>query len=202
MRHSGSRGGTRWGRFAGVFGAALAGAALLVTGLSQGALAASFTVSGSAFKISADKLVGEGFVQYGDVDRSADANHAVVVGAFRTATLDNFCQSVFLPKVPLVGDITLVLTSGGPGGMTATDITLGIASLTGDLTLTDTQIGIDAAQLSRGPATAKGQPGMFGLQATTATIGGLRQTAWSTNAQTLRLKNLGLSLRNGKNECF
>jgi hypothetical protein len=174
MRHSGSRGGTRWGRFAGVFGAALAGAALLVTGLSQGALAASFTVSGSTFKISADKLVGEGFVQYGDVDRSADANHAVAVGAFRTATLDNFCQSVFLPKVPLVGD----------------------------LTLTDTQIGIDAAQLSQGPATAKGRPGMFGLQATTATIGGLRQTAWSTNAQTLRLKNLGLSLRNGKNECF
>jgi hypothetical protein len=100
--------------------------------------------------------------------------------------------------VPLVGDITLVLTSGGPDGMTATDITLGIASLSGDLTLTDTQIGIDAAQLTKGPDTAKGMPGSFGLQATTATIGQLRQTAWSTNAQTLRLKNLALSLRTAK----
>jgi hypothetical protein len=202
MRHSASRGRTRWGRFAGVLGGAIAVAALLVTGLSQGAIAASFTVSGSAFQVSADRLVGKGFVQYGAVDRGAGEAHAVAVGAFREATLDNFCQSVYLPKVPLVGDITLVLASGGPGGMTATDIILGIASLSGDLTLTDTQIGIDAAQLSKGPEAAKGGAGQFGLQADTATIGSLRQTAWSTSAQTLRLKNLALSLRSGRNECF
>jgi hypothetical protein len=202
MKRSESRGRTRWGRFAGVFAAALAGAALLVTGLAQGALAASFAVSGGTFQVSADELVGEGFVQYGDVDRGSGQAHVVAIGGFRKASLDNFCQSVFLPKVPLVGDTTLVLTSGGPGGMTATDIILGIASLTGDLTLTDTQIGVDAAQLSKGPDAAKGKPGMFGLQATTATIGSLRQTAWSTSAQTLRLKNLAISLRSGKNECF
>jgi hypothetical protein len=40
------------------------------------------------------------------------------------------------------------------------------------------------------------------MQAGTATIDRLRQVAWSTNAQTLRLKNLSLSLRSGKNECF
>ncbi|MEU3626215.1 cholesterol esterase [Amycolatopsis coloradensis] len=202
MKRSESRGKTRWARFAGIFGLALAGAALLLTGLSQGALAASFAVSGSAFKISADKLVGEGFVQYGDVDQGSGEAHVVAVGAFRKATLDNFCQSVFLPKVPMVGDVTLVLVSGGPGGMESTDIIIGIASLTGDLLLTDTQIGIDAAQLSKGPEAAKGRAGAFGLQASGATIGQLRQIAWSTNAQTLRLKNLALSLRSGKNECF
>ncbi len=202
MKRSESRGRTRWARFAGIFGMALAGAALLLTGLSQGALAASFAVSGSAFKISADKLVGEGFVLYGDVDQGADEAHAVAVGAFRKATMDNFCQSVFLPKLPLVGDVTLVLTSGGPGGMESTDIIIGIASLTGDLLLTGTHIGIDAARLSKGPEAAKGRPGSFGLQADGATIGQLRQTAWSTTAQTLRLKNLALSLRSGKNECF
>ncbi|MEU3623205.1 cholesterol esterase [Amycolatopsis coloradensis] len=202
MKRSEARGRTRWVRFAGVLGGAFAMAALLITGLSQGALAASFTVSGGAFQVSADKLVGEGFVQYGDVDRGATDAHVVAIGAFRKATLDNFCQSVFLPKIPLVGDTTLVLTSGGPGGMAATDIIIGIASLTGDLTLTNTQIGIDASQLSKGPEAAKGRPGAFGLQADTATIGSLRQIAWSTNAQTLRLKNLSLSLRSGKNECF
>ena len=202
MKHPETRGRTRWARFAGVLAVALGCAVALITGLSQGALAASFAVSGSMFQISADQLVGEGFVMYGDVDRGSGEAHPVAVGAFREATLDNFCQSVFLPNVPLVGDMTLVLTSGGPGGMSATDITIGIASLTGDLTLTDTQIGIDAAQLSQGPDTAKGRPGSFGLQARGATIGQLRQTAWSTNAQTLRLKNLALSLRSGRNECF
>ncbi len=202
MKRAESRGRTRWGRFAGIFGTALAGAALLLSGLSQGAIAASFTVSGGMFKISADKLTGEGFVQYGDVDQGTGEAHMVAVGAFREVTLDNFCQSVFLPKVPIVGDVTLVLTSGGPGGMEATDIIIGIASLTGDLVLTDTQIGIDAARLSKGPEAAKGRAGAFGLQASGATIGQLRQTAWSTNAQTLRLKNLVLSLRDGKNECF
>lgn len=202
MKRSQSRGRTRWARFAGIFGMGLAGAALLLTGLSQGALAASFTVSGGTFKISADRLVGEGFVQYGDVDQGTGEAHPVAVGAFRKATLDNFCQSVFLPQVPMVGDITLVLASGGPGGMEATDIIIGISSLTGDLLLTDTQIGIDAALLSKGPEAAKGRAGSFGLQADHATIGRLRQTAWSTNAQTLRLKNLALSLRSGKNECF
>jgi hypothetical protein len=202
MKRPESQGRTRWARFAGVLAVALACAAALITGLSQGALAASFAVSGGMFQVSADKLVGEGFVMYGDVDRGTGEAHVVAVGAFRTATLDNFCQSVFLPKVPLVGDMTLVLTSGGPGGMASTDIILGIASLTGDLTLTDTQIGIDAAQLSKGPDAANGRAGSFGLQASTATIGQLRQTAWSTNAQTLRLKNLALSLRSGKNECF
>lgn len=202
MKSSESRGRIRWARFAGIFGMALAGAALLLTGLSQGALAASFAVSGSAFKISADKLVGEGYVLYGDVDQGSGEAHVVAAGAFRRATLDNFCQSVFLPKVPVVGDVTLVLTSGGPGGMESTDIIIGIDSLTGDLLLTDTQIGIDAAQLSKGPEAAKGRAGSFGLQADSATIGRLRLTAWSTNAQTLRLKNLALSLRGGKNECF
>jgi hypothetical protein len=202
MKRSAARGGTRWARFAAVLVSALAAAAVLVTGLSQGALAASFAVSGTAFQVSADKLVGKGFVLYGGVDRGSGAAHAVAVGAFREATLDNFCQSVFLPGVPLVGAVTLVLTSGGPGGMAATDIVLGIESLAGDLTVTGTHIGVDAAQLTQGPAGAKGRAGGFGMEATTATIGGLRQVAWSTEAQTLRLKNLGLSLRKGRNECF
>ncbi|WP_035282640.1 DUF6230 family protein [Actinokineospora spheciospongiae] len=193
-------GRTRWGRFAGTLGAGLAGAAVLVFGMAQGAVAASFAVSGVSFKVSADKLVGDGFVQLVGVDQGSGAAHPVAVSGFRGAVLDNFCQSVLLRSVPVVGDITLVMVSAGPGGMAATDLVIGVAGLSGDLTLVNPQLGVDAARLDRGPV--KGAAGSFGLQADRATIVGLRQTSWSTSAQTIRLKNIDLSLRKGDQGCF
>ena len=41
---------------------------MLDDGLRPGALAASFSVSGQQFKVSADQLEATGFVQYGTVD--------------------------------------------------------------------------------------------------------------------------------------
>jgi len=193
-------GRTRWGRFAVTLGSGLVGAAVLVLGMAQGAIAASFAVSGVSFKVSADKLVGDGFVQLVGVDQGAGAAHPVAVSGFRSAVLDNFCQSVLLRSVPVVGDITLVMVSAGPGGMAATDLVIGVAGLSGDLTLVNPQLGVDAARLDKGPV--KGAAGSFGLQADRATIVGLRQTSWSTSAQTIRLKNIDLSLRKGDQGCF
>ena len=193
-------GRTRWGRFAVTLGSGLVGAAVLVLGMAQGAIAASFAVSGVSFKVSADKLVGDGFVQLVGVDQGAGAAHPVAVSGFRSAVLDNFCQSVLLRSVPVVGDITLVMVSAGPGGMAATDLVIGVAGLSGDLTLVNPQLGVDAARLDKGPV--KGAAGSFGLQADRATIVGLRQTSWSTSAHTIRLKNLDLSLRKGDKGCF
>ncbi|MFL6127349.1 DUF6230 family protein [Actinophytocola sp.] len=196
------RGRIRWLRFAGVLAAGLALAALLLTGLAQGALAASFAVSGTSFKISADKLVGTGFVQFGGTDNGADGPHAVGVSGFRTAAADNFCQSVALRGLPLVGDVTLRLVSPGPEGMSATNIVLGVAGLTGDMTLVNSAIGVDASQVSQGPPGVLGQPGGFAQQAEQATVVAPRMVAWSATAYTLRLKNLSMSLRAGDDECF
>jgi hypothetical protein len=199
----GERGGrTRWLRFLAVLAAGGVGAGVLMVGMSQGALAASFAVSGTSFKSSADALHGQGLVQFGGVDSGAGAPHPVVVNGFRSASLDNFCQSVFMPKLPVVGDVTMRITAGGRGAMSADNLVVGLDQLTGDLTLGNPQIGVDAGQFTKGPAGIKGAPGTFGIQADSATIGSLKQTAWSTTAQTLRFKGMGMTVRLGRSECF
>ncbi len=202
MLEASEQGRTRWIRFAGVLAAGLVCAVLLLSGLARGALAASFAVSGTSFKISADKLVGTGFVQFGGTDNGPGGAHPVGVSGFRTTVADNFCQSVTLRDLPLVGNITLRLASPGPEGMSATNIVLGVAGLTGDMTLVNSQIGVDAAQVSQGPPGVVGQPGGFAQQAAEATVVAPRMVAWSATAYTLRLKNMSMSLHNGGNECF
>ncbi|MFD9741118.1 DUF6230 family protein [Umezawaea sp. NPDC059074] len=197
-----SSGRTRWSRFVAVFGIGAIGAGALMFGMSQGALAASFAVSGSSFKVSADTLTGKGFVQFGGVDAGSGAAHAVAVNGFKTATLDKFCQSVFVPGVPLVGDVTMRITAADVGGMAAENLVVNLTDLTGDLTLGNPQIGVDAGSLNKGPDGLKGQTGGFGLQADTATIAGLKQTAWSTTAQTIKFTGMGLTVRQGRQECF
>ncbi|TWP53747.1 cholesterol esterase [Lentzea tibetensis] len=195
-------GRTRWSRFVGVLGAGAVGAGFLLFGMSQGALAASFAVSGSSFKVSADGLRGDGFVQFGSVDAGSGQAHAVAVNGFRKATLDSFCQSVFMGSLPLVGDVTMKITAAGNGSMTADNLVVGLTDLNGDLTVTNPQIGVDAGQVDKGPEGLKGTPGAFALQADSAVIGSARLVAWSTTAQTIRFKGLGLSVRQGKQECF
>lgn len=195
-------GRTRWGRFAAVLVAGLAGAAALLFGVSGGALAASFTVSGTMFKTSASELRGEGFVLYGGTDRTADAAHPVAVGGFRSVVMDDFCQSVLLPRLPLLGEVTLKMTSAGTEGMSATDMLLGIDEQFGDLTLVRPSIGVDASQLTEGPPGSGGLAGSFSMQAPSARMAPVRQTAWSATAQTMRLRNLAMSITLGRHECF
>ncbi|RKT54516.1 DUF6230 family protein [Saccharothrix australiensis] len=202
MADSRVRGRTRRGVFAGVLVAGLAVSALLLVAVSRGALAASFAVSGTSFKISADRLEGTGFVQFGGVDGGPEGAHAVSPSAFRTVVLDNFCQSASLRSLPVVGDVTLRIASPGEGGMSATDIVLGVAEQRGDLTLLNPQIGVDAGQVSKGPPGVVGPPGGFGQQADRATIVAPRIEAWSAAASTLRLKNSLLTLHNGGGECY
>lgn len=102
------RGGTRWKRFALVMVPSVVATAAVGVGLAQGALAASFSVSGQSFKVSTDKLDGQDFVQYGSVAvgkdlEGKDASHAVAVSGFSSATITNMCQSVVTPKVPFIG---------------------------------------------------------------------------------------------------
>jgi hypothetical protein len=195
-------GRTRWARFVGVLGIGAAGAGALLFGMSQGALAASFAVSGHDFKVSADSLDSKGFVQFGGVDAGAGKVHVVAVSGFKTATLNKFCQSVFVGNMPIVGDVTMRITADGVGGMSADNLVVNLTDLSGDLELGAPEIGIDASKVNKGPENLRGLPGSFGLQADSAKISGLKQTAWSTTAQTIRFKGMNLTIRQGKQECF
>jgi len=208
------QGRTRWRRFAAVLVPATVAAGAIVFGMANGAIAASFAVSGSPFKISADKLEGTGFVQYAGVasekgarynngvpDFTDSKNHAVAVSGIASAKLTNLCQSVHVPGLPF----SLVIHAGGGGNpATATDLLIDVTSLKGDASFNNIQIGIDASDLSKGPANAKGLQGGFAQQADSVTITHLQQVAWSTTAGQFNLTGLDLGISTGTNptECF
>ena len=112
-----ARGGTRWKRFAVVMVPSVAATAAIGVALAQGALAASFSVSGQQFKVTADRLDGTGSFSTERIDtHEGAARHApVAVSAFKIAKITNLCQSVVMP-VPVFGDVTLKLKARAAGG--------------------------------------------------------------------------------------
>jgi len=205
------KGRTRWKRFATVVVPATFIAGAIVFGQATGAIAASFSVSGSQFKVSADKLEGTGFVQYGGLatekggnpaNPADPKNHFVAVSGIKQAKLYNLCQSVKVPGLP----VSMVIHAGQAAGAPAeaTDLLIDLTSLKGDATFENIQIGIDASDLTKGGANAKGLQGSFAQQADSVVITNLKQVAWSTTAGTFKLTGLDLGLTTGANvfECF
>ncbi|MFE6101683.1 DUF6230 family protein [Streptomyces laurentii] len=212
------RGGTRWKRFAVVMVPSMAATAAIGVGLAQGALAASFAISGQEFKVRADSLVGKDFVQYGSV---AEGNNLegkpfkapVAVSGFSEAWITNMCQSVVTPGVFGLPDITLQLKAGTQGAdndqkkVYAKNIYLDVSSLKADAEFQNIDIGVAAGDLGKesGFGAQSGttyNPNGFGQRAKDAKLSGVKQTAWATTAGTFKLPDLDLSLKVGKQECF
>ncbi|MFE7541942.1 DUF6230 family protein [Streptomyces platensis] len=192
-----------WRKFAVLSVPALAGTAALGIALANGALAASFAVSGQQFKVSADSLKGDGFAQYGSVDTNARGDLLpVAVTAIKTARLDHLCQSV-VTHLPVVGDISLNLSAGtGSTPVQATDLFVDATQLSGNASFHQIEIGRDASTLDKGPDGAQGMQDLFAQQADDVSISKLRQTAWATNAGTFKLSGLSMKISKGKKECF
>ncbi|MEV6597858.1 DUF6230 family protein [Actinoplanes sp. NPDC051346] len=199
-------GRTSWRRFAVAAAVPTAAVGALVFGLANGAFAASFTVSGQPFKISADRLEGYGFAQYGGHDDTIDGKPIpVAVSGIATAELFNLCQSVKTPGLPVVLTIRAGRDDKKPAK--ATDLLIGVTELSGDAVFTNIDIGKDASKLKQGGKNAHGKPGEFGQEAEHVTITGLQQTAVSTTAGTFTLTGLNMKVNlpsNGKPpaECF
>ncbi|GIF75342.1 DUF6230 family protein [Asanoa siamensis] len=194
------RGRTRWRRFAALILPAVAAAGFIVFGMANGAIAASFAVSGQTFKVSADKLVGNGFVQYGSmVEDAKGGQHPVAVSGINHATLANLCQSVRVPGMPIVLTIN---AGGGDKPASADNLLIDMTELRGDATFTNIEIGRDAGTLNK--ANTKGTSGAFGQQADKVVINDLKQVAWSTSAGTFKLTGLKLKVNVGADakECF
>ncbi|MGA5192311.1 DUF6230 family protein [Streptomyces exfoliatus] len=216
------RGGTRWKRFAVVMVPSVAATAAIGVGLAQGALAASFAISGQEFKVSTDRLVGEEFVQYGSVAKGHTLDGKpfgapVAVSGFDNARITNMCQSVVTPVLGL-GDITLRLEAGGSdaakGGnkdeqVYAEELYLDVSDLKADAQFTNIDIGVAAGSLPKKPGGQGIQPNTeakefgFAQRAENVTLTQVRQKAWATTAATFRLPDLSLSLHRGtEKECF
>ncbi|MEW1696840.1 DUF6230 family protein [Streptomyces sp. NPDC093249] len=217
------RGGTRWKRFAVVMVPSVAATAAIGVGLAQGALAASFAISGQEFKVKAKSLEGYDFVQYGSVDGGKDLEgkpfaEPVAVSGFSRAYITDMCQSVVTPKVPFVGDVTLQLTAGTEGSkdknkrVYAENIYLDVSSLKADAEFKNIDIGVAAGALPKSEGKPGIQPGTpedrvnrsgFSQRADEAVLNNVEQKAWATTAATFKLPNLSLSLHRGTSkECF
>ena len=205
------RGGTRWKRFAVVMVPSVAATACIGVALAQGALAASFSVSGQSFKVTADKLVGTGFAQYGAIDSGYNLDgsktaHAVAVSSFTKAEITNMCQSVVTPNIPLLGSVSLTLKAGGGGTpVQAENLFIDVEDLEADATFTNIDIGVAAKDLKKGPGIKSGDaanPFGFAQEAESATLVGVKQTAWATTAGTFKLSGLKMSLSTGVKECY
>jgi hypothetical protein len=202
-----ARGGTRWGRFGLVMVPSVAATAAIGLALAQGALAASFAVSGQEFKVTADRLEGEGFVQYGSIVRpSGHGTEPVSISAFDNATIENLCQSVVIPGVPFLGDVTLELGAGtDPNNpVEAENLFIDVAQLdSSQAVFTNIDIGVSVDDTTKGPEpTGDTLPGSFAQQSDRVVLKDIEQTAWATSAGTFKLSDLSLRLHVGKEECF
>lgn len=205
------RGGTRWKRFAVVMVPSVIATAAVGVGLAQGALAASFSVSGQEFKVSADELVGQNFVQYGSVAtgkdlKGKDQAAPVAVSGFSEATITNMCQSVVTPDLPFgLGSVTLQLNAGaGKEKVYAKDLYLDVSQLDADAEFTNIDIGVAAGSL-KNPGIQPGtqaNPYGFSQRAEVAKLSKVRQQAWATTAGTFKLPGLSLKLHKGVKECY
>ncbi|MER8011172.1 DUF6230 family protein [Streptomyces sp. NPDC059690] len=205
------RGGTRWKRFAVVMVPSVAATAAIGVALAQGALAASFSVSGQQFKVTADQLEGDGFSQYGAIDSGYTLDgkktaHPVAVSAFKSASIKGLCQSVVTPNVPIFGSVSLILKAGGGDKpVEADNLYIDLDDLSADATFTNIDIGVAAGNASKGPGIKSGDaanPYGFAQQAEHASLSGVKQTAWATTAGTFKLSGLKMSVQTGTHECY
>ncbi|MFI8103591.1 DUF6230 family protein [Streptomyces sp. NPDC086023] len=204
------RGGTRWKRFALVMVPSIAATAAVGVGLAQGALAASFSVSGQDFKVSADQLVGEDLIQYGGVAEGHDLkgnpqHHPVTISGFKKATITNMCQSLVTP-VPGLGNITLQLRTGHKGEpAVASNIYLDVAELDADAYFEQLDIGVavgDSSHATKPQPGTVASPYAFSQRAKKAVLKNVEQKAWATTAGTFSLPDLSLRLIKDGPSCY
>ncbi|RLL68960.1 DUF6230 family protein [Streptomyces sp. Z26] len=200
-----ARGGTRWKRFAVVMVPSVAATAAIGVALSQGALAASFSVSGQQFKVTADRLEGTGFAQYGAIDSTKAGTKPVTVVGMNDATIKNLCQSVVIP-VPVFGEVSMKLGAGsGSTPVEAKKLYIDADDLSTNATFKNIDIGVSVDDTTKGPGPQKGDkylPGSFAQQADSVVFTDVKQRAWATTAGTFKLSGLKMSVKKGAHECF
>lgn len=194
------KGGTRWRKFAILLvPSLLLGIGMLVM-TANGSMAASFAVSATSFKITADKMEGEGFAQYGSIALDGkDGEHPVAPAGIEVAKIYNLCQSAVY-ETPL-GTYTIRISAGTDEPVEANNLILDTDDLTGDAVFENIEIGRDASTLDQ-VTGHQGEKGAFGQQSDTISITNVKGRNWAVNAGTFKLHNLDLSIKAGKDECY
>jgi Family of unknown function (DUF6230) len=185
----------RWRRFWLLLVPATMSAGAVLLGVAEGALAASVAASGSAFKVSGDRLEGSDFTVVPGVYTEPDGSgHPVFVVTAGEAQLDNLCVSLLLPKI--LGQRATVVVKVS-GAVSATGLSVRADQVTGEFQLT----GVSAQAFGGQPDAPSGVGGLLG-RVPHAVVEKPRFTGWQGAAGSFRLPNLTVSLEPGEHECF
>jgi hypothetical protein len=206
MSHHAGR--TRWRRFAVLMVPSVAISAALGIAMAQGALAASFLVSGQRFQVTADTLTARGIGMYGVVDVSKDGEHVpVLVTGARHVTIDRLCQSVPI-DIPGLGTYTRKLTGGQERPVEASHMFLDATFEAADqANFEDLDIGIAQGEITKGAINPDDRssrffdPSGFGQQAESVRMTDVRVTAAAVSAGTFNIPGMRVRIEEGHHDC-
>ncbi|MCL6731168.1 DUF6230 family protein [Streptomyces neyagawaensis] len=194
---SGRHGRVRLKRAAVMAVPATAVAAGLMILTAQGALGVQFAISGMPFVVTADKLEGEGFAQFGALDHMIENSPnegdtggqvLVVTSVVKSGKLTNLCQSVDL------GGIQLVLTAGNKSTpVSVKNLAIDSDDISGDASFNNIEIGRDSSTFDK--VGQQGPPGVYGQQADSVTITDLYQHNYAATAAVFKLPDLHMRFR-------
>jgi hypothetical protein len=178
---------------------------VLVVGLLlvmvQGTLEASLTIAGPAGKLSADRFVARGTVEYPLVEGAGADAVPVLTDGFRQAEATNFCFSLPVADLPGVGPVVARIATPGERGFRADDLMATAEEIRGHLVRRGAQFSRDAALVDAGPPGATGQPGRFGLQSAVLEADDLRIVTRSV-AGTVRLDAVRVAVGGRAVDCY
>ncbi|MEU1406369.1 DUF6230 family protein [Streptomyces sp. NPDC005728] len=187
----------------------LAACAALGIAMGQGALAASFLISGKRFQVTADTLTSRGLSSYGmvDVTKEGELVPVQVVGS-RHSTISGLCQSVLI-DVPVLGPQTLRITGGDERPVEASNLFLDTTfQSAGQADFRNFDMGIAQGEITKGPINPGDRhsrffdPSGFGQQATSVTLTDVRVIAVALTAGTFNVPGLRVRVEQGHHECF
>lgn len=199
-------GKTHWKRFAVGAVPTVAATAAVAVSMAQGALAASFSISGSDFKVSAGSLSGSGFANYATVDVAKNGKRIPVsVSALDNATITDMCQSVPV-DIPVLGTYTMTLKAGGSGTpVKAKNLFIDMTDLQASKgTFNNVDIGVATGSITKGHVNPKDRvdPDNYAQQADSIEILDAHQRVWATSAGTFELSGLHMNIAAGRHDCF
>jgi hypothetical protein len=197
-----AEGRTRWRKSAILLVPSFATVGILSIAMAQGALAASFGVSGSNFKVTAGHVEGTNVSGYLDTVRSVDGqSHPIMLAGVEKATMSDVCTSA-LVNIPVVGPISLKVLSGKDEPVSGTNVVADSDAVFGGKgTVRGVEAGRDASTLNRVDGV-HGPAGRFGLQAASLETNDLKSTAWSASGGTITLTGMEVHVSKGKHECY
>lgn len=194
-------GHVRVGRLLALSGLGIAVIAGLLLAMLQGTLEASLTIAGPAGKLSADRFLARGSVEYPLVVRAGEAAVPVLTDGFRHAEAANFCFSLPVVELPGVGPVVARIATAGDRGFQADDLVATAEEIRGYLVRRDAQFSRDASLLDKGPAGATGQPGRFALQSEVLEAYDLRIVTRSITGR-VRLEQVRIAVGGPERDCY